>query len=268
MLANYFSENLFVQALISILDISLVWLLVYISLTLLKGTRGLQLVKGIFIIFALRFIFNLFGFKTMSFIIDQIVTWGVLASIIIFQPEIRRTLERMGRFNMTSLFFNKKVTTNKSTIITAIIDSTRHMARRRIGALIILENYTGLDEYIESGITLNAEISNELLINIFIPNSPLHDGAVIIRESTIKAASCFLPLSDSSNISSKFGTRHRAAIGLSEITDALAITVSEETGHISLAMNGRLLTELDNEKLRRLLDEHWSMRTTNLGGVE
>ncbi|MDO4814210.1 MAG: diadenylate cyclase CdaA [Gemella sp.] len=268
MLANYFSENLFVQSLISIIDITLVWLVVYVALTLLKGTRGIQLLKGVFIIFALKFIFSLIGFKTMSFIVDQIVTWGVVATIIIFQPEIRRTLERMGRFEMSNLFSSKKDTANKTTIINAVVEASRHMARRRVGALIVLENTTGLDEYIESGIKLNADISNELLINIFIPNSPLHDGAVIIRNSTIQAASCFLPLSDSNTISNKFGTRHRAAIGLSEHTDALAITVSEETGHIALAMNGRLLTELDNEKLARLLNEHWSMESTVLGGVE
>lgn len=269
MLANFFAELSYIQIIISMLDIALVWLLVYTALKLLRGTRGIQLLKGVLFIFILRFMFNLIGFKTMSYIIDQIVTWGVLAIIIIFQPEIRRTLERIGRFEFSTFFSNKSSNDNKSKdkVISDLVDATRHMARRRIGALIVLENSTGLDEYIESGIKLNSEISSELLINLFMPNSPLHDGAVIMSESNIKAASCFLPLSDSKNISSKFGTRHRAAIGLSEITDALTIIVSEETGHISLSMNGRLLTELDNEKLVRLLTKNWNVNNKTFGGV-
>lgn len=269
MLANYLANFGLFQIGISLLDILLVWFLVYTALKLLIGTRGLQLVKGIFIIVLLKITFNLVGFKTMSYIIDQLVTWGVLAIIIIFQPEIRRTLEHLGRFDISTIFSNKNNNKDKikERVIDNIVTSARHMARRRIGALIVLENNTGLDEYAESGIKLNSNISSELLINLFIPNTPLHDGAVILDKEKIKSASCMLPLTDSRTIESKYGTRHRAAIGLSEITDAIVIVVSEETGLISIGHNGNLLTDFNDEKLRQYLNANWLHNSPTLGGL-
>lgn len=259
MIADYFAEFQLIKIVISFIDIILVWILVYTALTLLKGTRGIQLVKGILIILLLKFAFNIVGFKTMSYIIDQLVTWGFLAIIIIFQPEIRRTLEHIGRFDiMNILSKNQKVGDKEKTkVISMIVSSTKYMARRRIGALIVLQNTIGLDEYIESGIDINAEMSSELLTNLFIPNTPLHDGAVIISNNKIVAASCVLPLSDSRDIASSYGTRHRAAIGLSEITDAIMIAVSEETGNISIAIGGVLITKLTEEKLANFLEKNW-----------
>ena len=227
MIAEYLSNIGTLSLVIHVLDILLVWFLVYKLLTLLKGTRGMQLVKGILIIIGLKIFrtftvckklkglkifFNFIGFTTMTYIFDQVVTWGVLGIMIIFQPELRRALEYIGRVQLSNILKYKDTTKDtKEHIIKAVVDSTRHMARRRIGALIVMENNTGLDEYVESGIKINSEVTNELIINIFIPNTPLHDGAMIIDRKSIRAASCVLPLSDNRSIASSYGTRHRAA---------------------------------------------------------
>lgn len=260
MLANYLSGISNLKIIINILDILLVWFLVYKLLIILKGTRGMQLVKGIFIVIAFRIFFNIIGFDIMTYIFDQLVTWGVLGIIIIFQPEIRKALEHLGRANLQSFFkFNyKDVDKNEKTnIIKIISDATRHMSRRRIGALIVLENYNTLDEYVDRGIAINADISNELLINIFIPNTPLHDGAMILSKDKIRAASCVLPLTDNRNIASNYGTRHRAAIGLSEIVDAIVVVVSEETGKISICKEGKLISDFSEEALSSYLNKNW-----------
>ena len=260
MFLNYFNEVNILSLAIHIVDILLVWFLVYKLLTLLRGTRGMQLIKGIFIIIVLKLLFNLIGFTTMTYLFDQIVTWGVLAIIIIFQPELRRALEHIGRINlMTLLTFNTENTENKEKdkIIDAVVKASKHLAMRRIGALIVLENNIGLNEYIERGVIIDSKVSSELLINIFIPNTPLHDGALIISDNKIAAATCVLPLTDNTNIASEFGTRHRAAIGLSETTDSLTIVVSEETGKISLAKGGILNIDLSEENLMTFLKEHW-----------
>lgn len=268
MLADYFADVQLVKFTISMIDIALVWVLVYTSLNLLKGTRGIQLVKGILIILALKVAFNIIGFKTMSYIVDQLVTWGVLAIIIIFQPEIRRTLEHIGRFDLLNIIFKnqKDESKEKNRIISLLVSSTKYMARRRIGALIVLENINTLEEYTEAGIKLNSEISEELIINLFIPNTPLHDGAVIINKDKILAASCVLPLSDSREISSKYGTRHRAALGISEVTDSITLIVSEETGNISISIGGRLITDVKEKELTQFLTTNWLVTKNKLGG--
>ena len=251
MIADYLSGISTLTLVIHLLDILLVWFLVYKLLTLLKGTRGMQLVKGILIIIGLKIFFNFIGFTTMTYIFDQVVTWGVLGIMIIFQPELRRALEYIGRVQWTNILnFNYKDVQKgqKDHIIKAVATSSRHMARRRIGALIVLENNTGLDEYVESGIEINAEVTHELIINIFIPNTPLHDGAMIINKDKIRAASCVLPLSDNRTIASSYGTRHRAAIGLSEVSDAFTFVVSEETGGISVTYNGTFRHDLTLEE--------------------
>lgn len=260
MIAEYLSNIGTLSLIIHALDILLVWFLVYKLLTLLKGTRGMQLVKGILIVVGLKIFFNFIGFTTMTYLFDQVVTWGVLGIMIIFQPELRRALEYLGRVQLSNILnFNYKDVEKdvKANIIKAVVDSSRHMARRRIGALIVLENNTGLDEYVESGIKINSEVSNELIINIFIPNTPLHDGAMIIDKGKIRAASCVLPLSDNRSIASSYGTRHRAALGLSELTDAIVIAVSEETGKISVCQDGKLKTDFTEEQLTKYLSNNW-----------
>ena len=261
MIAEYLSGVSTLTLIIHLLDILLVWFLVYKLLSLLKGTRGMQLVKGILIVIGLKIFF--IGFRTMTYIFEQAVTWGVLGIMIIFQPELRRALEYIGRVQLSNIFnINYKDVEKNSTehIIKAVVDSSRHMARRRIGALIVLENNIGLDEYVESGITVNAEVTNELIINIFIPNTPLHDGAMIIDENKIRAASCVLPLSDNRSIASSYGTRHRAALGLSEVTDAIIIAVSEETGKISVCQNGILTSDFSTEDLTKFLEKNWKQQ--------
>jgi len=243
MIAEYLSGVSTLTLIIHLLDILLVWFLVYKLLSLLKGTRGMQLVKGILIVIGLKIFFNFIGFKTMTYIFEQVVTWGVLGIMIIFQPELRRALEYIGRVQWTNILnFNYKDVQKgqKDHIIKAVATSSRHMARRRIGALIVLENSTGLDEYVESGIEINAEVTHELIINIFIPNTPLHDGAMIINKDKIRAASCVLPLSDNRTIASSYGTRHRAALGLSE----LFVTPYTVTSTISSFLTSTFLTSI------------------------
>ncbi|AME08808.1 MULTISPECIES: diadenylate cyclase CdaA [Gemella] len=266
MIADYLSNIGTLTLIIHLLDILLVWVVVYKLLTLLKGTRGMQLVKGILIVIGLKIFFSFIGFTTMTYIFDQVVTWGVLGIMIIFQPELRRALEYIGRVQLSNILnLNiKKEKDNKADIISSIVETTRHMSRRRIGALLVLENYTGLDEYVESGIIINATVSNELIINIFIPNTPLHDGAMILNKDKIRAASCVLPLSDNRSIASSYGTRHRAALGLSELTDAIVVVVSEETGKISVCQNGILTTDFKSDELSKYLTENWLTQKDNL----
>ena len=185
-------------------------------------------------------------------ITEQVILWGFLAIIIIFQPELRRALEQIGR----GKFFSRsglREEDNQERTVEAIIKAVDYMAKRRIGALISVERETGMGDYIETGIEMNSKISSELLINIFIPNTPLHDGAVILQKDLVAAAACYLPLSESPFISKELGTRHRAALGISEVTDSLTVIVSEETGGVSLTKNGELYRDLNKEEFRELL---------------
>ncbi|WP_071458842.1 diadenylate cyclase CdaA [Bacillus massilinigeriensis] len=236
----------------NIVDILLVWFVIYKLITVIRGTKAVQLLKGIFMILFVKFISDYFGLKTLSWMMEQALTWGFLAIIIIFQPELRRALEQLGRghlFSRTGLQEEEE----EERMLESILKATDYMAKRRIGALMSVEKETGMSDYIETGIQLNSRISAELLINIFIPNTPLHDGAVIIQKSTVAAAACYLPLSESPFISKELGTRHRAALGVSEVTDSITIVVSEETGSVSLTKNGELYRDLNKDKLRELL---------------
>lgn len=231
-----------------IIDILIVSYVIYKLILVLRGTRAIQLLQGIFVVvlaWALSFLFNL---NTLQWLMNQMFTYGVMALIIIFQPELRRALEQLGRgklFSRSTLDEDHEV----NRLIGELVKTVNHLSRRKIGALIVFERETGLTDYIESGIPLNSHISSELLINIFIPNTPLHDGAVIIRQNQIMAAGCYLPLSENPFISKELGTRHRAAIGMSEVSDAISVIVSEETGQISLAMNGQIVRDIKEESL-------------------
>lgn len=239
-------------SLADIVDILLVWYVVYKLINVIRGTKAVQLLKGIFVILLVKFISDYVGFNTLSWMMEQALTWGFLAIIIIFQPELRRALEQLGR----GRFFSRSGTQEEDDhdkIVEAIIKATDYMAKRRIGALISIERETGMSDYIETGIQLNAKVTSELLINTFIPNTPLHDGAVIIQKNLIAAAACYLPLSESPFISKELGTRHRAALGISEVTDSITIIISEETGNISLTKNGELHRDLSMEAFTELL---------------
>ena len=245
-----------VNVLVNILDVLLVWFVIYKIITLIKGTKAVQLLKGIFVIIIVRMLTDVFGLDTLGWMMEQVINWGFLAIIIIFQPELRRALEQLGRgklFARTSL----QQAEEQDRLIKAMSKSVSYMAKRRIGALISIERETGLSDYIETGIQMNSEITSELLINIFIPNTPLHDGAVIMQKNKIAAAACYLPLSESPFISKELGTRHRAALGISEVTDAITIIVSEETGAVSLTSNGDLHRNLSIEEFETRLRKVW-----------
>lgn len=236
----------------SIMDIIVVTYIFYKCYMLIKETRAEQLLKGILLIVILIPISSLFHLTMLNWILTKTITIGVLSLIIIFQPEIRRALEHLGRTTFSDkLLAQDEEKLNK--IIAEISNAVENLSYSKTGALIIIEQLTGLEDIAASGIKIDAEVSAALLENIFVVNSPLHDGATIIRNDRIVSSACILPLSSNENINKKLGTRHRAAIGISENSDALIIIVSEETGTISLAVNGTLTRNYDNEKLKNIL---------------
>ncbi|MGO4960599.1 diadenylate cyclase CdaA [Jeotgalibaca porci] len=233
------------QNLTNVIDIVLVWYLINKLITILKGTRAIQLLKGVFVIVLIKMGAVLLDLSTIDWIINQIIRWGVVAVIIVFQPEIRRGLEHLGKTGFRNRA-NRRVKTSDY-FIQEIDKAIQYMAKRKIGALISIELNDLLDEYAHTGIQIGGDLSNQLLINIFIPNTPLHDGAVIVQDFKITSAASYLPLSENPLISKELGTRHRAAIGLSEVTDAVTIIVSEETGGISIAHKNRLYRDMSRE---------------------
>lgn len=245
------SDFLSKDFIINIIDILVVWYLVYKLIMLVKGTKAVQLLKGVAVFIVIRILSEIIGLHTLSWLMNQVIMYGVIAAVVIFQPEVRRGLEHLGR----SSFFrtSKSEQQEDEKMILAFDKAIQYMSKRKIGALITIEKNTGLDEYIETGIDLDADISGELLINIFIPNTPLHDGAVIIKQGKIAVASAYLPLSESNLIPKEFGTRHRAAVGISEVSDAVTIIVSEETGDVSLTLNNELIPGLTQEEYLKIL---------------
>ncbi|TWT12244.1 diadenylate cyclase CdaA [Streptococcus sp. sy004] len=239
--------------LVNLFDIVIVTWLIYRFIKSLAGTKLMSLIQGIILFVMLRFVIEIIGFPTLAWLMNQVLTYGVIALVIIFAPEIRAGLERFGR--TTNILMKQKVDNDEDQMIEAFVKSVAYLSPRKIGALIAVEQTQTLQEYIASGIALNAEISSQLLINIFIPNTPLHDGAVIIRGKEIVTACSYLPLSESMDISKTFGTRHRAAIGLSELSDAFTIVVSEETGGISVTHMSQFYHDLTLTQFEELLRE-------------
>ena len=251
-----FTDITAVSLIFKLLDVLLVWYVIYKALTLIKGTKAVQLLKGLLIIVMAKFATYVFGLDTLDWLLQEVIDWGFLAIIIIFQPEIRRALEQIGRGKLFQRPTNQQ-DDEQTRLVEAMKKSVSYMAKRRIGALISIEKDTGLNEYVETGIKMDSHITSELIINIFIPNTPLHDGAVIIQKNKISAAACYLPLSESAFISKELGTRHRAALGLSEVTDAITVVVSEETGAISITANGNLHRNLSIQEFEELLRKMW-----------
>ena len=233
-------------------DIGIVYYVLYRGYILIRDMRAKQLVKGIVLLVSLIPISKIFDLYMVKFILDNTFQVGVIALVIVFQPEIRKALEYLGRTSFTLSNIEKNAETSQK-IIKEIISAATSLARQKIGALIIFEKQIGLNDIIESGTKLDANISSGLLINIFMPNTPLHDGAVIIKDYTVRAAGCFLPLTENNLLSKDIGTRHRAAIGMTEKSDAVALIVSEETGYISYAVEGRLYRNIQNTELENLL---------------
>lgn len=238
------------------IDIGIVAIIIYYIITLLRDTRAMQVVKGLLVLFAVVFISRSLHFNALNYILGGAMQIGVFAVIVIFQPEFRNILERMGRFKVGKII-DFAVDTAPEDVISMTIDSVvkaaADMSLTKTGALIVIEKETKLGEFISTGTMLDANVSSSLLENIFVPNTPLHDGAVIIRGNKIMTAGCVLPLSANNNLSKELGTRHRAALGLSETTDAVVVVVSEETGKISIARNGALTRNLSSESLNKAL---------------
>ena len=253
---DQFTDFTPLNVLVNIIDVLLVWFVIYKLIAIIKGTKAVQLLKGIFVIIIARIVTEVVGLDTLGWLMQMVLDWGFIAIIIIFQPELRRALEQIGRGKLFARSSQQEVE-ERNRLIEAMTKSVSYMAKRRIGALISIEKETGLTDYIETGIPIQSEITSELLINVFIPNTPLHDGAVIIQKNRIAAAACYLPLSESPFISKELGTRHRAALGLSEVTDAITIVVSEETGAVSLTSNGDLHRNLSMEEFESRLRKMW-----------
>ncbi len=246
-----------------VVDIIIVAFLLYKLLMLTKETRASAVLKGLLVLFLATWISDLFGLTALSWILTNVLSNGALVLVILFQPELRKALEQIGRGTIRdSLHKSKSEDTNQ--IVTEIANCMMNLSRRRVGALIVIEQKIGLKDVVETGTTLDSRISAALLENIFEPNTPLHDGAVLIRGERIMAAGCILSLSDGKGISHELGTRHRAALGISETTDAVSLIVSEETGIISFAREGRLTRHLDRTALEEVLSSLYTQKEAGL----
>ena len=239
-----------------IIDICIVWVILYYLLrSIRKNVKLSMLVKGILVVVIIKLISDYFGLVTIGLLFEYIITWGPLAIIIIFQPEIRNTLEQLGKTNL--LGRHKTLSVNeRERVISELGITLDYLRKNRIGALIVFERDTSLSSYIEKAKKIYADISNELLCSIFFPNNPLHDGGVIIQGDKITCAGAVFPTTVDMKFSKRLGTRHRAAIGISEESDAIAIIVSEETGRISVAIGGKLNYNLSVDEVKLIiLDE-------------
>ena len=235
---------------VNLIDIAIVAWLLYYFIKVIAGTKIMILVRGVPTFILIELIANMIGLTTISWLINQIITYGVIAAVVIFSPEIRTGLERLGR---ATEFFTSNQISPEERLVQSYVKAVAYMSPRKIGALVAIQGSRTLQEYISTGIPLDANVSGELLINIFIPNTPLHDGAVIVTNDKIAVSCAYLPLTESTGISKEFGTRHRAAIGLSEVTDAFTFVVSEETGGISITRNGTFKHDLSLEEFEQEL---------------
>ncbi|MBO7664117.1 MAG: diadenylate cyclase CdaA [Clostridia bacterium] len=249
---------------IDIIDILLVAFVLYELLLLTRHTRGSALLKGMFALVMVALLSSMLGFVSLNWLLQFILQNGAVVLVILFQPELRKALEKMGRSRIFGKSGMNSIDDQRERIISELIQTAVDLSKRRVGALIVFEQKTGLQDFIETGTQLNAEISAPLLENIFEPNTPLHDGAVVIRDDQIIAGACILPLAEASGVSRELGTRHRAAVGISENTDAVVIVVSEETGIVSMARDGVLRRPLTVDELREILSELYTKKKGRL----
>jgi len=238
-----------------IIDIVLMAYIFYRVILIIRGTRAEQLVKGLVVLLVAMVISDQTGLDTLNWTLRQVMTVGLIAIPIVFQPELRRALEQLGRGKIFKSTYWSWSTQDFEQMLDELTKAIPVLVKKRIGALIVMERSTGLKEWVDTGIPVNGMVTAELLVNIFFPRSPLHDGAVIIRGDQIIAAGCYLPFTEDPGLSKELGTRHRAGIGITEHSDAVAIIISEETGIISVAHDGVLTRYLDEKKLRKMLTD-------------
>ena len=252
---------------IDIVEILILAFLVYHFLLWIKNTRAWTLLKGILVIAICVAIVYLLQMNTLIYLVNRFISIAIMTAVVVFQPELRKVLEQLGErqilFNLLPLDGNREVQERFSDrTVNELVRACAEMSRAKTGALIVIEQNETLAEYERTGIVVDAQLSSQLLINIFEHNTPLHDGAVIVRGDRITAATCYLPLSDNRTLSKELGTRHRAGVGISEATDSLTIIVSEETGHISTAYRGELTRKLTSEKLKERLTQFQNKSVT------
>ena len=250
--------------LLDIFDIVIVGLFLYNFYFMLKNTQAMTLVKGLLLLTIVMIMSKWLELNVVNWLLEKFMTVVLIALPVVFQPELRRGLEHLGRGKFLQKGFNLNLA-EKSVFFNEIVNTVSMFARDNIGALIVIERETGLNDYIDTGIKVDGVISREFLTNIFIPNTPLHDGAVIIRGNRLQAAGCLLPLTQERNLSKELGTRHRAAIGLTEQTDAVVIVVSEETGVVSIAVNGKLTRYLTKDDLLENLNLLFKPQNSSVG---
>ena len=231
------------------LDILLLSVVIYWGLNLIRGTRAVPMLIGLGVVYGIYFLSNVFEVYTLNVLLKNLLGWSLVLVFIVFQDDIRRALTQVG----TRPLFSPRERVAQGQAVEELIKALTYLASRRIGALVVLQNEVGLNQYIDVGTRLDAQVSKELVTTIFLPGAPIHDGALIIQRGRITAAGCFLPLTTNPNVSRTLGTRHRAAIGLTEETDALAIVVSEEDGMISLVREGKITRDVDAATLRTTL---------------
>lgn len=264
-LSNFYTQNILsyiklwqqypIKLVTLILDIIIVIFLAYELLRTVKDSRAWQLVKGIALLIMATAISQLLNFKILNYLLSTIMDWGVILIIIIFQPEIRRALEQLGGTNRFSRFFgfDKDIITKTKEDIYKVVIAVYELAKNKTGALIVIERDIQIKDIISTGIPMDSEVSPQLLVNIFVPKTPLHDGAVVISNNRIAAAACMLPLASDKDIAKELGTRHRAGIGISKESDSIAIIVSEETGKVSVAKDGTLIADVREDVLKKIL---------------
>lgn len=261
-ISNYFN-TLFANPLrivLAIIDIIIVLIIVQKAYSILKNTRAMQLIKGIIVVVIANWLSSILSLNILHSLLSLVMNYGILLIIVVFQPELRKALEQVGNANFKKFFeFEEE---KEVTCIGEVVKAARDMSKTKTGMLVVFERESSLGEISRTGVALNSEVSSELLINIFVKDTPLHDGAVIINNNKIEAAACILPLTDKETLDRVFGTRHRAAIGISEVTDSVVVVVSEETGFISIAENGKIYRDVPVDQLEIELNRRLN-RTTN-----
>ena len=241
-----------------LIDLLIVAFLFYKIVMIIRGTRAVQLLKGLLVLVIAMVVSDWLGFRAINWLLTQLITVGVIAIPIVFQPELRRALEKLGRGQFfTDAFTITSTHEKQGEVITEIVKACGVLKKRGLGGLIVIERKTGLRDFVETGVMIDGKISAEFLINIFMPRSPLHDGAVVIKDNVVRAAGCYLPLTEKGGLSRDLGTRHRAALGIAEHSDAISIVVSEEDGRISIAENGKIIRGIEEQELGKKLKELW-----------